>query len=187
MPEQQKKLFRLTLVLPFLLLICVLFCVQKNSESAFKQESDESLLNKYRKSFEEYLATKVFVTLNEALKTGRFDGDVALIAERTVMFSPQGMRYSGKAELSKFFSELQKMGVTHLTFTIKNLEVFMVEDPIELGVDTIDAVGFGIWTYQMIKEKGGEIISVDDPSGSTDSRHHSACVWEPEEPGNIIP
>jgi hypothetical protein len=184
MSERQKKVFRISLILPFLLLICVIFCVQKNSQGTVNLKSDEALLKKYKNSFGEYLETNVFATLKNAFKTGRFDDKRALIAERTVIFSPQGERYTGRVELEQYFAELKKMEVTDLLFTINHVEVFLVEDPIEKGDHTINAIGFGIWSYQIIKEKSGEIISVDDPSGSTDSRHHSACVWEPDEPGN---
>jgi hypothetical protein len=46
MSEKQKRIFRITLILPFLLLICVIFFVEQNSESSVKEQSEEALQKK---------------------------------------------------------------------------------------------------------------------------------------------
>ena len=183
MSKQQKRIFRLTMILPFLLLICVVLCLQKSSESAAKYESEQDIIKKYEKSYTMFLNDKVFPYLNDVFSGADYDKKNDLIGERTAFYTHEGERLSGVVQIRNYFRGLRKIDITELKFSIKHVEVIMFEEPVHEDKYVFDAIAFGIWTYELKKEIDGKMITVDDPGGETDSRHHSSCEWEPEEPG----
>ena len=179
MSKKQKRIVRFSLVLPLILGLCFVLCMQQTSAIADQELTDDVKKKEYRKTFDAYLGT-LYGHLQDAYDLGRFESRESIrFVERVVVFSPQGERFAGKNGLEKFFKELKKIGVTEIEFTTLDKEVLLVKDPQGTGDDTIDAIGFGTFTYKLFTDANGDNGKDEDGGGGTDGRHPRSCVWEP--------
>ncbi len=172
----KKSFFRLTLVLPLVILLIFTFCLLKQGESAEQRGSGEKVnLAKYEKDFMAHLEG-LFSELRAHFMDGDFEEMADLLVDRTVLYMPTGKRITTKGELLTFLKERKSPDVFDLRFTLEFSKVFMVAEPIDRGMDTIDAIGHSIITYHII-EKKGEAITNTTGSAEYDAPHPKKCVW----------
>jgi hypothetical protein len=171
----KKSYFRLSLILPLVILFIFVLTVQKQGESAVQEGRKSWTLKELQKGFDDYL-DGFFGQLSSHFKERNFEDMAELLANSTVLYTPQGKRITTKGEFLKFFMGEWRPEVIDLKFKVVCSEVFEVADPIEKGQETIDAIGHAIFTYHIIK-KTGETISNQEGSGGHGAEHPSSCIW----------
>lgn len=172
----KKSFFRFSLILPLVILLILVFTVQKQGMSAMQEgPGEKAKIARYEKNFNGHLG-ELFADLTAHFKDRGYEEMADLLVDRTVLYTPSGERITTKGEFLTFFKQAHRPEVIDLKFRVVCSKVFLVAEINEEEEDPIDAIGHAIFTYHLITKRG-ETITNQDGSGEYGARHPSSCVW----------
>lgn len=188
MSKRQKSFFKITVIIPWIIMICIVFSLQMQCENGDQEKPKREALSaekvlQMEMKFNNDLQQKVFTHLKD-----RFNGrDYKGMAERLVeyhdkisLYDLTGKKMIEEQEIINFWAKAAENRVTELDFTILSLRVIPVAEPIELeppnNENTIIATGHAVFVYRLIKNTGTAVTN-QIGSGSYNSPHPSRCEW----------
>ena len=200
---QQKLLFQFTKAIALVILFCFTFSCQVQGEKALQEKAKDMKattieevvtavavspvvdmaeitaqvdIEDLEEKFVEYIEA-LFDDLEGKFRESEFDEMAELLADYTILATPQGKRLKGKWNLSKFWRKVKNNGTTEVDFTSLLHYVSEVTEPIEQGEDTIDAVGHAIIEYRLITLKKGGTLTNQKGTLALNRRHPRICEW----------
>jgi len=185
-----KKIFlKYNVILPWVIMICIVFSLQIQCEKGGQEEPSkpaemtaEKVLQLEMK-FHKDLEKKFFKHLKDYYKEKKFE----IMADKMVEFDKKIDFYDLKGDVLKekekcikFWKDVyEKRKVKEIEFTVLSLKVLPVAEPEELSnpQDTIIATGHAVFVYRLIKEDEEGKITNSIGSGTYNARHPRACEW----------
>ncbi len=182
--KKQKSFFKFTMIIPWIVMICIVFSLQMQCEYGGQEKTELPPLTpediiKLETEFDDYLQDDLFKYLKSFFDDGAFVKMAEKLGDKITLYDPKGNKIIGK-ESASFWEDQKDKGVTDVDFTVVYLQVFPIADPDEQPNldDTIIATGHAIFVYRLIKNSGeGTAVTNDSGSGSYDAPHPHRCVW----------
>ena len=175
---QKKLLFQFTKAIALVILLCFTFSYQAQGEKAVKEKAKD--MAEITAQFVEHIEA-LFDDLEGKFEESEFDEMAELLADYTILATPQGKRLKGKWNLSKFWRKVKAGEEVTVKFTLQRHYVSEVTEPIELPdeQDTIIHVGHAIIEYQLITPEEGGTLTNKTGTLTVSLRHPRMCIWEP--------
>ena len=199
--ERKKSIFKFHVILPWILMVCIVFSLQIQCEKGGQEESSsqvtflpplssEEVLQleiKFQKDLEEKFFSVIKKHFNKNVSE---DIDYDAIADIMVKYGEKinfydlsGYKMTSKDDYIKFWKDAKlKRKAVKVDFTILSSRVIPLAEPIKLGPpdyelnDSIIATGYAVFIYRLIKETEGKITN-SIGSGTYSARHPKWCEW----------
>lgn len=188
MSKGKKMLFKYNVILPWVIMICIVFSLQIQCEKGGQEEPPKPAVMSAEKvlqmeiKFHKDLEKKFFKHLKDNYKIQKFE----LMADKMVEFGEKISFYDLKGDVLKekekcinFWKDVyENKKVKDVDFTILSLRVIPVAEPVELkdSKETVIATGHAVFIYRLIKEEEGKITN-SIGSGTYNARHPGSCEW----------
>jgi len=188
MSKGKKLLFKSNVILPWVIMICIVFTLQIQCEKGDQDDqtiksglSAEEILQMEMK-FHKDLEKKFFKHLKDYYKEKKFE----LMADKMIEFGEKIDFYDLKGDVLKekeicikFWKEVSEKKVKDIDFIVLSLKVLPLAEPRELEnrEETIIATGHAVFVYRLIKEDEEGKITNSIGSGTYNARHPRACEW----------
>jgi hypothetical protein len=198
MSKGKKLLFKSNVILPWVIMICIVFtlqiqCEQTGDEKPIGKDPIQKSLSpgdiiKLEIKFKKDLENKYFLYFIDCFKKNdieRFADKIykkvndKWINDKIIFYDLKGTKLTERQDFIDFWMEVKNnQGVTDLDFSVLSLRVIPVAVPEELPepLDTIIATGHAVFTYHLIKDTGSKVTN-SMGSGTYDAPHPRACEW----------
>jgi hypothetical protein len=187
MSKRQKSFFKFTAIIPWIVMICIVFSLQMQCENeeqgkpAHEALSAEKILQ-MENEFDNYLQ-KLFETLKGHFEKGEFKEmaqELSNRAEKINLYNLKGAKLDSAEAIEEFWRiQKEERKVTELDFTVLTLRVIPIAEPEEQKDpdDTLIARGHAVFMYRLLKQSDKGVTN-QIGSGTYDAPHPRKCIWD---------
>jgi hypothetical protein len=185
MSKRQKSLFKFAVIIPWIIMICIVFSLQMQCENSGQEkpgvlvQTGEDII-RLEMELSSYLQN-MFKQLKDLFAAGEFEKMADLFiskADKMNLYDLTGTKLISRDQIRDFWKDAKEnKEVTELGFTVLNLRVVPVaECPAGENPDDIIATGHAVFVYRLVKNSGAE-VSNHIGSGTYDAPHPRRCEW----------
>jgi hypothetical protein len=186
MLKRQKSFFKFTAIIPWVIMICIVFSLQMQCENEEEEKSPREALSAEKILQMENEFDNFLQGLFETLK-GHFDKDefkkmaqeLSKKAEKINLYNLEGAKLDSADAIEEFWrSQKEDRKVTEVDFTVLSVRVIPIAEPEEKNdpEDTMIARGYAVFVYRLLKQSDKGVTN-QIGSGTYDAPHPRRCVW----------
>lgn len=186
MSKRQKSFFKFTAIIPWVVMICIVFSLQMQCENEEEEKPPHEALSaekilQMENEFDNFLQG-LFETLTDDFKNGRFKEMAQKLsnrAEKINLYDLKGGKLDSAEAIEEFWkTQKEERKVTDLDFTVLSVRVIPIAEPEEKKDpdDTMIARGHAVFVYRLLKQSDKGVTN-QIGSGTYDAPHPRRCVW----------